>query len=371
MKLVFFIDNMRYLGGGEYSQFLIAKTLADRGHEVVVFAGDKHFFSKELEATPNLIVRYRRTLPVVIRKMGIGKLNAFWDKAYTSLIAKPFLKEWRPDWVIGYLRNSAVKAQRMGRSIGRPVANFIYESPPWMRDMLGNDWEEELKNRRFRKSWKMTKTAYLSSDILIPCSLLSGKKCREWLPQARISPPVYPGFIAPKVSKRNPHFDVIYIGRLNKLKNVHELIEAASMVPKCRLAIIGGGEERDALEEQAKDRGVEVKFLGSVEDDEKFKILASVRLLVFPSSFEGFGMPPLEALAVGRQALCSDIPILKEVYGKHVHYFPLHDVKAMAKKIRAILDGKIPPRPDPKPLLKKYTWENAAKTVEKILGDRR
>ena len=62
--------------------------------------------------------------------------------------------------------------------------------------------------------------------------------------------------------------------------------------------------------------------------------------MVFPSSFEGFGMPPMEALAAGTPCICSNIPILRELYGEYVDYVEVHDIKMMAEKIKLLATDK-------------------------------
>jgi len=365
MKLVFLIDNHKHIGGGEYVMFKYAQTLAQRGHEVVIFAGDKHFLSDELSRTQNLIVRYRHRINLPMKKMGVGKLNRLWARIYEFFIVKSFISEYRPDWIVGYLRSSAIDAVRLGQQTKAKVANFIFESPPWMHEVLGKDWELEMTNKSFRRSWDKTKEAYLSSDILIPASKLSSKKCREWLPHAKIAEHVYPGFDPRVVKRKKVKYDVVYVGRLNRLKNIDEIIKALQGSSKS-MVIIGGGEERYNLESLAQNLKVKLTFAGGVTDDEKYDILARTRLLVFPSSFEGFGMPPMEGLQSGCHVLCSDLPIFKEVYGSAINYFPLHNVSALKKAINKLLDKK-PTRNDT--IAGKYSWTRAAETIERVLGD--
>ena len=81
------------------------------------------------------------------------------------------------------------------------------------------------------------------------------------------------------------------------------------------LKIIGEREAfRTGMEiDEKKYRGVE--FTGRLGDEELFKEIASARYLVLPSKYEGFGLPPLEALCLGTQPIVTDIPVFREVYG--------------------------------------------------------
>lgn len=362
MKLAFIIDSKKNIGGGEYAQFKFAIELAKLGHEILIFAGDKNFLSNELKGQKNLIIKYRKTVPLIKKRVGLGKLDKFWSKTYYSLYVKREIKKFNPDWIIGYLRESAIKAQSLGEELNIKVANFIFENPKWMEEDLGNLWEEELNNKEFAKSWERTKIAYLKSNILIPNSKLSGKKCKEWIHEARISEPVYPGIEAPKPKNMKRDIDIIYIGRLNKLKNINELLEACKG-NKYKICIVGKGEEEQNLKNQANKLNLNVNFKGAVSDSEKWVMLNRSKLLVFPTSHEGFGMPPLEALSMGCNVLCSNIPIFKEIYKNEVKYFTLHNVEEMKRRIKSLLKS-VPRKTN---ITKKYSWKKSAKKIEDVL----
>ena len=61
------------------------------------------------------------------------------------------------------------------------------------------------------------------------------------------------------------------------------------------------------------------------------------KLLIFPSLYEGFGLPPLEAMTIGIPVLASDIPVLKEICDNAVYFFNPYDVEDMAKAICRVL----------------------------------
>lgn len=382
MKLVFLIDYDAAFGGGEYAQFKFAEHLAKRNHKITIITTKKNFITKQLEKQKNITIKYRPHLKVIIRKIGIGKLNRILKNIYVKKELKPLLEKEEPDWIIGYLRAPAITATQLGKELKIKVANFIFESPPWMKQQLGKLWDEELKNKKFKESWKKTKQAYKESDVLIPNSKLSGKKCKEWIPKAKVSEPVYPGVetqnIRKKIKKQlSRKYDVAYIGRLNALKNISDIIIAAKILKEKginpKIAIAGSGEEEKNLKELAILSGVDVKFLGEINDKNKFNLLEDSKIFVFPTSFEGFGMPPLEALISRCKVLCSNIPILKEVYGDTVKYFKLNDTKDLAGKIQRILEeGKDTTNNEEKKinkLLKEYNWEVSARKIEKILRE--
>ncbi|MFN2625234.1 MAG: glycosyltransferase, partial [Mycobacteriales bacterium] len=73
-----------------------------------------------------------------------------------------------------------------------------------------------------------------------------------------------------------------------------------------------------------------VVLTGYLDDPELARLTGAAACLVLPSRYEGFGIPPLEALACGIPVVVSDLPVLREVLGAHAHYVPVGDVDALA-----------------------------------------
>lgn len=130
-------------------------------------------------------------------------------------------------------------------------------------------------------------------------------------------------------------------------KNHRMLLTAFGMLiaarPQARLRLVLTGADtglRRELGEAVVRLGLEdrVTFAGYVSDDTLSALLTGARALVFPSLFEGFGMPLVEAMAVGTPIVCSNVTSLPEVGGEAALYFDPRRPDDMAAALARLLD---------------------------------
>jgi len=123
-------------------------------------------------------------------------------------------------------------------------------------------------------------------------------------------------------SKQLPDAYLLYVGSAYPHKRLNLLLEAwekiASGHQKLHLVIAG---EEDIFMKHVKQLALSrqlprIQFLGHVSDAELAYLYAHARAFVFPTSFEGFGLPPLEALNLGCPVIASNIPVLQEILPK-------------------------------------------------------
>lgn len=132
---------------------------------------------------------------------------------------------------------------------------------------------------------------------------------------------------------------LLFVGRLLKIKGVHDLLAAMKRLDRCMLEVVGDGPEREELIDQA--RGLPVTFRGVVNDCTPFYDHAD--LLVFPSyPFEGQGQTPLEAMGRGLPCLMSDIEVAQETCdrGKAAALFHSGDIEDLTQKIEQLKDAR-------------------------------
>lgn len=138
---------------------------------------------------------------------------------------------------------------------------------------------------------------------------------------------------------------MLFVGNRKKHKNIGLLIKAFSdlknLIPH-NLVIAGSKEsihdEVDILKEKLhlKDRIIE---LINPDDDTLINLYTNADLFVFPSLFEGFGLPPLESVASGCPAVVSDIPIFKEIFGNSSLYFNPYNKDDLSNVMLNILNN--------------------------------
>lgn len=138
---------------------------------------------------------------------------------------------------------------------------------------------------------------------------------------------------------------VLYLGGFNGRKGVASLIEAfAKIKPELRhshpLLILGRAEKRfGELNDLARRTGMadDIIFGGFISGPELPYFYNGASLFVYPSLYEGFGLPPLEAASCGTPVLTTSAASLPEVMGEGAHYVPPGDVTALADAIRDLL----------------------------------
>lgn len=134
---------------------------------------------------------------------------------------------------------------------------------------------------------------------------------------------------------------IIFVSTIEPRKDHLLLLKALEMVPSAPLLVLVGGIGwrcgkilREIKRVEAKGR---VRYLGRVEDEQLRALYSAARLSVYPSRYEGFGLPMLEAMACGCPVLASDSSSLPEVGGEAAEYFHTGDAHDLARKLQDLL----------------------------------
>ena len=169
---------------------------------------------------------------------------------------------------------------------------------------------------------------------------------------------------------------VLCVSTLHPHKNLARLIRAYARRKRDWRLVIAGmrGFSTDVLVALIAELGLgdSVQLTGWIPREELLQLYARAQAFVYPSTFEGFGMPVLEAMAAGIPVACSEIPPLREVAGEAVLFFDPLSEDAIAgaleritagKTLRAKLEKAGPER------ARSFTWERAAReTLAALAG---
>ena len=176
---------------------------------------------------------------------------------------------------------------------------------------------------------------------------------------------------------------LLFVGSIEPRKNLLNLLKAYHCLPQSIknqyplvLAGFKGWENAEVMNEIEKEKE-HIKYLGYLSDEELAHVYNLATVFVYPSLYEGFGIPPLEAMASGTAVIASDVASLPEACGEAVLYVNPEKYEDIAEKIMYLLENK----EERKGLIAKgfihsakFTWEKAAKAhmevFEKVLNDR-
>jgi glycosyltransferase involved in cell wall biosynthesis len=128
--------------------------------------------------------------------------------------------------------------------------------------------------------------------------------------------------------------------------------QVAADIPHA-LVLVGG--RHPVFAPVPEPAGPDVRTVGYLADRDVVPLLTGAAALLYPTRYEGFGLPPLEALACGTPALASDLPVLRESTAGAACLVPPGDVPAWAAALREALAGAITAPAPPA-----WTWRDAA-----------
>ena len=171
------------------------------------------------------------------------------------------------------------------------------------------------------------------------------------------------------VSFELPKKFIFSVGTIEPRKNLVGLLKAYNQLSediknKYHLVLAGfQGWNNQKIMDLIESNQRYIHYLGYISDVELVKVYNLASLFVYPSFYEGFGLPVLEAMACGTPVVCSDVTSLPEVGGDAVVYCDPNVVNDIAKKIEIVLsDEKLQQEMTEKGLqrAKQFTWEKAA-----------
>jgi len=232
------------------------------------------------------------------------------------------------------------------------------------------NWQDRLWHRMIAP-----KKLYAEADLIVAVSENTKRDliniCGVSEEKIRV---VYPGInvSAAELTNKKGNY-ILYLANLEPRKNIIGLIEAYEKVPTdLELWIAGSGKYKPVVKRRIarspkKDK---IKLTGYVAEGEKARLIAESQLFVYPSFYEGFGFPPLEAQLLGVPVVASLTSSMSEVLGSSALLVNPYDTNEIARAVGAVLsDASL--REDLVNRgwenVKKYSWLRCAEEFGKII----
>jgi len=229
---------------------------------------------------------------------------------------------------------------------------IIHDITPILFPEMHNFTSQLLHQRLLPKVLKqadkiITNSNYTSEDVVKEFPFVKQKITSIPLGKASIFVPSPSESVLAKHGIEAPYF--LFVGTIEPRKNLEVLLEAyekfrKSTQKKYKLVIVGkrGWNVEELMEDIARSPFWEdIIVLGYVERSELPAIYSSATIFVYPSLYEGFGLPVLEAMACGTPVLISNVSSLPEVGGKAAHYFDPESVQELFDQILWLSENEV------------------------------
>lgn len=152
------------------------------------------------------------------------------------------------------------------------------------------------------------------------------------------------------------------LGSKSPHKN-HKFIEKCAKYNPNILFVVSGDKNNNVFKEEQDEKLENIIYTGRITDAQMKALYSSCKAFIFPSTYEGFGIPPLEAIQCGcKNIMVSDIPVFREIYGNNVKYINLEEEENESKHILNKIEDEIVLN---KQEFKKYTWKNTSNIIIK------
>ncbi|MDP2893255.1 MAG: glycosyltransferase family 1 protein, partial [Sulfurimonas sp.] len=331
-------------GVGRYT-YEISKRLQelyDGKYEILFNYG---FCSKELYRPSNSqtgIEQKAKKIQSFIKKIPL--LKKFIRKFY-SFIAKFDLRIYDLYWQPSFIPNQNIRAKKLICTLH----DFSFKLQP--------HWHPKERIEYFNKNFDLVKKA----DHVITGSNFTKQEIIDYMqiPQDKISViyhgvnrELYREYPQDELQETKAEFDLpkkflLFVGSIEPRKNLLTLLKAYNLLSKeekdkLPLILVGfkGWSNQETMQEVEKNQE-HIRYLGYVSDTKLSHIYNLATIFIYPSLYEGFGLPPLEAMACGTPVIVSNVASLPEVCGSAALYVDPTDIEDIKDKILILLNDEI------------------------------
>lgn len=352
-------------GVGHYTYYLVKNLIKyDKKNEYVLFFDWRFRNMKEFEQ-PN----------VKVKNFPFSQYNKFLPFAYSHMLISAYLAKEGLD--VFHSPISSLPLTYPKKEIITVHDLAIYKNPAWFPSQIFST--KLLVPQSLRKANKIIAVSESTKRDLKNIFNVAAKKVKV----------IHEGVVVQKFKMRSKKIDslkkfmlwpkfILFIGTLEPRKNVVALIRAYKKLIERNLEfknyqlILAGNKGHKSSEVfdsiKAQKVGKQVKYIGYVTHNQKIELLKRAVCFVFPSSYEGFGLPVLEAMALGTPVITTNVSSLPEVAGKAALLIDPDKEQDITKALKRLLgDKQLQSRLKRAGLAraKEFSWEECAKeTIE-------
>ena len=153
------------------------------------------------------------------------------------------------------------------------------------------------------------------------------------------------------------------LGSRSPNKNIEWIMSAAKLNPNDIFVVSGSDSVFKSYNDVSKEELHNVIFTGFLSDGEIKSLMKHAKAFIQPSKYEGFGIPPMEAMSTGTKCIVSNVSSLPEIYGKSVWYIDPYKYESI--NLDEITKDKIE---DNSVVLNKFSWKKSASDLLALIS---
>lgn len=368
MKTKILVDAISLLspltGIGRYTYEISQRLKNQNNNEVDFFYG---FFSKKLQK-PSQKSNTKNLKSLITKNPIIKKLARKVLNIYSAIFSPTYDLYWQPN----FIPKNGIKAKKMVTS----VHDFSF--------ILHSDFQPKERVKYFKDNF--FKNIY-RSDIIITGSNYSKQEILERLDFSEdkirviyhgINHDIFRVYKDLSLDFDLPKKFIFSVGSIEPRKNLLGLLKAYNLLEaktkqeyKLVLAGFKGWENKEIMQLINKDKE-NIFYLGFISDEELAKVYNLATCFVFASFYEGFGLPPLEAMACATPVIASRLTSIPEVCSDASIYCDVHNEKDIKDKIELVLaDNNLQQSMIQKGLKRasEFSWEKSAKEHQEVFRE--
>ncbi len=346
--------------GVQRSAYRLFQSVLDQGdrYNFLLFTGDSETFAPEWRRPNVRVISSNLSQRTLLR-------NHLWEQITLPRLARRY--------GVDILHSPANLAPLIysGRSVVNIHDLCFLVQPAWFSFSFRSIYSWLVPRIARRASVVITNSNYSKNDIL---ELLRLEVNRVRLTYWAVDPLFFQH--AKPLSERSSR--ILFVGSLEPRKNLVGLLNAFNMFRrrnpdvKLRLSVVGC--ENPLFADEHYDLGEfsdDIEFLGYISDEELARAYGDSKALVYPSFYEGFGFPPIEAMAAGTPVVTSNNSSLPEVVGQAALLVNPSDANDIVAKLEMVLRPEVAEDLAQRGLVqvRRFNWDRVGRHVLEIYDE--